>query len=71
MSSVTVRPAGDGNVDKDEMRETKLGKTGVQVSRIAFGTWQLGGDWGPTDEDAAVSAIHRAADNGVTLFDIA
>lgn len=53
------------------MQYTTLGRTGLQVSRIAFGTWQLGGDWGPTDESAAITAIQRAADQGVTLFDTA
>jgi aryl-alcohol dehydrogenase-like predicted oxidoreductase len=53
------------------VKTTTLGKTGLQVSRIAFGTWQLGGDWGATDEDGAVAAIQRAADNGVTFFDTA
>jgi aryl-alcohol dehydrogenase-like predicted oxidoreductase len=28
------------------MRKTKLGRTGIEVSPIAFGTRQLGGDWG-------------------------
>jgi hypothetical protein len=53
------------------MRQTTLGKSGLRVSRIAFGTWQLGGDWGPTDAETAVAAIRRAADHGVTLFDTA
>jgi aryl-alcohol dehydrogenase-like predicted oxidoreductase len=53
------------------MKYTTLGRTGLQVSRIAFGTWQLGGDWGPTDESDAITAIRRAADQGVTLFDTA
>ena len=53
------------------MNYTILGKSGLNVSRIAFGTWQLGGDWGPTDEDAAVRAIRRAADQGVNFFDTA
>ena len=53
------------------MRETNLGKSGLQVSRIAFGTWQLGGDWGATEDDRAMAAIRRAADRGVTLFDTA
>ena len=53
------------------MQYTTLGRTGLRVSRIAFGTWQLGGDWGPTDESAAIAAIRRAADQGVTLFDTA
>jgi aryl-alcohol dehydrogenase-like predicted oxidoreductase len=53
------------------MRHTILGKSGLEVSRIAFGTWQLGGDWGPTDTAAAMEAIRRAADKGVTFFDTA
>ena len=53
------------------MQETRLGRSGLTVSRIAFGTWQLGGDWGPTDEAEAIAAIRRAADRGVTLFDTA
>jgi len=53
------------------MKHTILGKSGLDVSRIAFGTWQLGGDWGPTDTVAAMEAIRRAADNGVTFFDTA
>jgi aryl-alcohol dehydrogenase-like predicted oxidoreductase len=53
------------------MRHTILGKSGLDVSRIAFGTWQLGGDWGPTDTVAAMEAIRRAAEKGVTFFDTA
>lgn len=53
------------------MKYTTLGRTGLRVSRIAFGTWQLGGDWGPTDESAAIAAIRQAAEQGVTLFDTA
>jgi aryl-alcohol dehydrogenase-like predicted oxidoreductase len=53
------------------MKTITLGKSGLTVSRIAFGTWQLGGDWGPTDEESATAAIRRAADSGVTFFDTA
>jgi len=53
------------------MKHIILGKSGLDVSRIAFGTWQLGGDWGPTDTEAAMDAIRRAADQGVTFFDTA
>jgi aryl-alcohol dehydrogenase-like predicted oxidoreductase len=48
-----------------------LGKSGLVVSRIAFGTWQLGGEWGPTDTESATAAIRRAAERGVTFFDTA
>jgi aryl-alcohol dehydrogenase-like predicted oxidoreductase len=53
------------------MRSTTLGKTGLQVSRIAFGTWQLGGDWGGFAEDDAKAAIRRARELGVNFFDTA
>jgi aryl-alcohol dehydrogenase-like predicted oxidoreductase len=53
------------------MKQIRLGRSDLLVSRIAFGTWQLGGDWGPTDSEAATAAIRRAADSGVTLFDTA
>lgn len=39
------------------MRSTTLGSTGLQVSRIALGTWQLGGDRGAFAEDDAKAAI--------------
>lgn len=53
------------------MHTTTLGKTGLEVSRIAYGTWQLGGEWGSFDEDAAISAIRHARDLGVNFFDTA
>jgi aryl-alcohol dehydrogenase-like predicted oxidoreductase len=53
------------------MKTTTLGRSGLHVSRIAFGTWQLGGDWGRFDETAAVAAIRRARDSGVNFFDTA
>jgi aryl-alcohol dehydrogenase-like predicted oxidoreductase len=53
------------------MQEVRLGRSGLVVSRLAFGTWQLGGDWGPTDTAEALGAIRRAVDEGVTFFDTA
>jgi aryl-alcohol dehydrogenase-like predicted oxidoreductase len=53
------------------MKTTTLGRSGLEVSRIAFGTWQLGGDWGQFDENAAVAAIRRARELGVNFFDTA
>jgi aryl-alcohol dehydrogenase-like predicted oxidoreductase len=53
------------------MRQIRLGRSGLNVSRIAFGTWQLGGDWGATDEDAAIRAIRHALDRGINIFDTA
>jgi hypothetical protein len=53
------------------MRKTKLGRTGIEVSPIAFGTWQLGGDWGSFDESAAIEAIRHARRLGINFFDTA
>jgi aryl-alcohol dehydrogenase-like predicted oxidoreductase len=53
------------------MQRVRLGRSGLVVSRLAFGTWQLGGDWGPTDTAEAIGAIRRAVDDGITFFDTA
>jgi hypothetical protein len=38
----------------------KLGMTGLEVFPIAFGSWELGGEWGQFDEDEGIAAIRRA-----------
>jgi aryl-alcohol dehydrogenase-like predicted oxidoreductase len=53
------------------MRYTQLGDRGPRVSRIAFGNWSAGGDWGRVDRDAAIAATRAALDLGVNLFDTA
>ena len=53
------------------METTRLGMTDLQVSPIAFGTWQLGGEWGQFDEHDAIAAIRHARELGINLFDTA
>lgn len=53
------------------MRYRRLGKTGYKVSDIGFGSWAIGGEWGPTDDEQALTALHAAVDAGVTFFDTA
>jgi aryl-alcohol dehydrogenase-like predicted oxidoreductase len=53
------------------MDRVRLGKSDLQVSPIAFGAWELGGDWGATDEAAAIATIRHAADVGINFFDTA
>jgi aryl-alcohol dehydrogenase-like predicted oxidoreductase len=53
------------------MRYVELGKSGLTVSRICFGSWQFGGDWGAVEHDQAIAAVRTALDVGVTLFDTA
>jgi aryl-alcohol dehydrogenase-like predicted oxidoreductase len=52
-------------------RRTNLGMTGLGVSRICFGSWQLGSDWGSFEEEAAIGAIRRARELGIDFFDTA
>jgi aryl-alcohol dehydrogenase-like predicted oxidoreductase len=53
------------------MDYVELGGTGLTVSRICFGTWQFGGDWGAVERDEATAAVRRALDLGITFFDTA
>jgi aryl-alcohol dehydrogenase-like predicted oxidoreductase len=53
------------------METTRLGMTELEVSRIAFGTWQIGGEWGEFDRAEAVAAIRHARDLGIDFFDTA
>jgi aryl-alcohol dehydrogenase-like predicted oxidoreductase len=53
------------------MHHVRLGMTELEVSPIALGTWQLGGDWGEFDEREAIAAIHRARELGINMFDTA
>ena len=53
------------------MRYTRLGKTKLDVSVLALGTWAFGGEWGSFDKGEAQGAINLALDQGITLFDTA
>ena len=53
------------------MQSRRLGKTGWDVSEIGFGAWAIGGEWGETDEEESMAALHAAVDAGVTFFDTA
>jgi len=49
-----------------------LGKTGLKISEISLGTWQVGGGWGGEfDEKAAERIISTAIENGVNFLDTA
>lgn len=54
------------------MNTTKLGQTGIEVSRITFGCWELGGGmWEKGEDDLNIKAIQTAFENGITTFDTA
>jgi len=53
------------------MQTATLGATGLEVTPLAYGTWQFGGDWGRVDERAAIEAIGHARSLGINFFDTA
>jgi aryl-alcohol dehydrogenase-like predicted oxidoreductase len=52
-------------------KRVRLGRSELLVSPIAYGTWQLGGEWGAFDEARAIEAIRHALSLGVNFFDTA
>jgi aryl-alcohol dehydrogenase-like predicted oxidoreductase len=53
------------------MEYRPFGRTGLQVSAVGFGCWELGGQYGHYDEQEVIDAVHRALDVGVNCFDTA
>jgi aryl-alcohol dehydrogenase-like predicted oxidoreductase len=49
----------------------RFGRTGWQVSEIAFGGWQLGGDWGAVDDADSIKTLLHAFEQGVNFVDTA
>jgi aryl-alcohol dehydrogenase-like predicted oxidoreductase len=46
--------------------------TSFEVSRVALGTWAIGGwMWGGTDEAESIATIHAAVEHGINLIDTA
>ena len=54
------------------MEYVDISGTTIRASRIALGTWAIGGwMWGGSDEREAVKTIHTALDRGINLIDTA
>jgi aryl-alcohol dehydrogenase-like predicted oxidoreductase len=53
-----------------------LGRTGLEISRVGFGAWAIGGAgwwhaWGSQDDDESIATIRRAAELGINWVDTA
>jgi aryl-alcohol dehydrogenase-like predicted oxidoreductase len=60
---------------KTQLKTTSLGATGLEITRVGFGAWAIGGGgergWGPQDDEESIAAIHRAVELGVNWIDTA
>ena len=59
-----------------QLKTTELGHTGLQITRLGFGAWAIGGGgwefgWGPQDDEQSVAAIHRGLELGINWIDTA
>ncbi len=59
-----------------QLMTRQLGDTGLEITRLGFGAWAIGGGgwefgWGPQDDEQSIAAIHHALDHGVNWIDTA
>ena len=59
-----------------QVKTTHLGDTGLEITRVGFGAWAIGGGgwefgWGPQEDDQSIAAIHRALEQGINWIDTA
>jgi myo-inositol catabolism protein IolS len=48
-----------------------FGRTGIKVSAIGIGCWEIGGGYGSIEEADFIKAVNRALDLGINCFDTA
>ena len=58
------------------LKTTQLGQTGLEITRVGFGAWAIGGGgwqfgWGPQDDDESIAAIRRSLEQGINWIDTA
>jgi aryl-alcohol dehydrogenase-like predicted oxidoreductase len=53
------------------MLHRTFGKTGIDITAVGLGTWNIGNQWGDIDDATSFGTIRSAFDSGVTLFDTA
>jgi aryl-alcohol dehydrogenase-like predicted oxidoreductase len=59
-----------------QLQTSELGTTGLEITRIGFGAWAIGGGgwefaWGAQDDEDSLAAIERAIELGVNWIDTA
>jgi aryl-alcohol dehydrogenase-like predicted oxidoreductase len=59
-----------------QLQTTQLGDTGLEITRVGFGAWAIGGGgwefgWGPQEDDRSIAAINHALGQGINWIDTA
>jgi len=55
-----------------ELEKRRLGKSGIEVTKIGLGLWAIGGDeWGEVDDRESLDLIDAALAKGINFFDTA
>jgi len=59
-----------------QLQTARLGSTGLEITRVGFGAWAIGGGgwefgWGPQDDQASIAAIHHALERRINWIDSA
>ncbi|MEN3273477.1 MAG: hypothetical protein V7636_2238 [Actinomycetota bacterium] len=63
-------------MQQTKLTTTRLGNTDLEITRVGFGAWAIGGNgyafgWGPQDDDASIATIHHALERGINWIDTA
>ncbi len=63
-------------MEKIQLKTTQLGTTGLEITRVGFGAWAIGGGgydwgWGTQEDEDSIAAIHHAVELGVNWIDTA
>src|SRR5579884_3310311 len=53
------------------MEYRSFGQTGIQISAIGIGCWEIGGGYGSIEEAEFIKAVNYALDRGINCFDTA
>ncbi|WP_344657781.1 aldo/keto reductase [Catenulispora subtropica] len=74
MTNETVNQTADTTVSP--LDTARLGDTGMEITRVGFGSWAASGSgwtysWGATDDAESIAAIRHAVDSGVNWIDTA
>jgi aryl-alcohol dehydrogenase-like predicted oxidoreductase len=61
---------------KTQLKTAQLGTTGMEITRVGFGAWAIGGGgwefgWGPQEDEESIAAIHHALEQGINWIDTA